>query len=854
MSTQNLQSSSKPITSLPPSLLVSATYNNQTKTTNLKFYEPKSQKLVIWNDETGHKPYCYSRLLPEDLDFLNERDDVLKIELVDRYDILKDEKTKVSKIIVADPLAIGGTQTDKSIRNLIETWESDIKYYENYLYDRSLIVGKYYEIQDGKIKPHDLKISDEVRIALKSLLWDKISNENVVNPKQFQDYISDWADLLNQPIPKIKRLSFDIEVEAEIGRIPDPKLADNKVTAIGFAASDGLAQVFTLKKEGMPKGENELESNIKVIFYDEDKEKEMISDAFALIKSYPFVLTYNGDEFDMPYLYNRAQRLGIQNKDNPLYMMRDSATLKEGVHIDLYRTLSNRSFQIYAFSNKYTDFSLNSVSKALLNEEKIDYGIELDNLNLYQLSNYCYHDALLTYKLSSFNNDILMNLLVVISRIARMPIDDIARMGVSQWIRSLFYYEHRQRGALIPKRDELEKKSAGVSRDAVIKDKKYRGGLVVEPKEGIHFDVTVMDFASLYPSIIKVRNLSYETVRCPHAECQKNKIPDTNHWVCSKNNGIASLLIGSLRDLRVNYYKSLSKKETLTEDQRQQYIVTSQALKVILNASYGVMGAEIFPLYFLPAAEATTAIGRYIIMETIKRCEETGIQVLYGDTDSLFLKNPQSEQVKDVIEAAKKDHGVDLEVDKEYRYVVLSGRKKNYLGVTKSGKVDVKGLTGKKSHTPPFIRKLFYELLEVLSKVENVEEFENSKKQISEKIASWAKKVEEKEIPLEDLAFNVMISKSPSEYVKTVPQHIRAAKLLESIREIKKGDIISYVKILNKPGVKPVELARSDEVDSKKYMEFMEATLDQITSSMDLDFDTILGKPKQTGLDQFFWN
>ena len=49
-------------------------------------------------------------------------------------------------------------------------------------------------------------------------------------------------------------------------------------------------------------------------------------------------------------------------------------------------------------------------------------------------------------------------------------------------------------------------------------------------------------------------------------------------------------------------------------------------------------------------------------------------------------------------------------------------------------------------------------------------------------------------------------------------------------------------------------LAKKEEMDSKKYMEFMESTLDQITSSMDLDFDTILGKPKQTGLDQFFWN
>ena len=94
-------------------------------------------------------------------------------------------------------------------------------------------------------------------------------------------------------------------------------------------------------------------------------------------------------------------------------------------------------------------------------------------------------------------------------------------MGVSQWIRSLLYYEHRKNGILIPKRDELEKRSSKVANESIIKDKKFRGGLVVEPKEGVHFDVTVMDFASLYPSIMKVRNLSYETVRCSHDECKK---------------------------------------------------------------------------------------------------------------------------------------------------------------------------------------------------------------------------------------------------------------------------------------------------------------------------------------------
>jgi DNA polymerase I len=842
------------ILSMPPSMLVSATYDNISRSAVLKFYDPKSQKLILWLDEIGHKPYCYSKLDPEELDFLQEREDILKIEKLKRQDLIKDEKIEISKITVTDPLAIGGTTGEKSIRNVIETWESDIKYYENYLYDRSLIVGKYYEIVDGKIKPHDLEISDEVKIALKSLLWDKVDSESMVDPKEFKDCITAWAELLNQPIPKIKRLSVDIEVEAEIGRIPDPKIAEKKVTAIGFKGTDGFDKIFVLRTEDTEEGKNELDENIEVVFYEKDKEKEMILDGFKIMEEFPFVLTYNGDDFDLPYLYNRAERLGIKKADNPLYMMRDSATLKHGVHLDLYRTLSNRSFQIYAFSQSYTDFSLNSVSKALLGKEKIDYGIDLGELNLYQTAKYCHNDALLTYELTSFNHDLLMNLLVIIARIGRMPIDDIARLGVSQWIRSLLYYEHRQRNALIPRREDLQKRSEGVLSDAVIKDKKYRGGLVVDPKEGIHFDVVVMDFASLYPSIIKVKNLSYETVRCSHEECKKNTIPQTNHWACSKRNGLTSIIIGSLRDLRVNYYKSLSKKETLSEEQRQQYTVVSQALKVILNASYGVMGAEIFPLYFLPAAEATTAIGRYTILETIKKCEAIGIEVLYGDTDSIFIKNPSEQQIQTVIEQAKADHGVDLEIDKVYRYCVLSNRKKNYLGVTKTGKVDVKGLTGKKSHTPAFIKKLFYELIDILSQVQTMDDFERAKNQISEKIANCAKRIESKEIPLEDLTFNVMLSKSPAEYVKTIPQHIRAAKQLESIREVKKGDKISFVKILNKPGVRPIELAKKEEIDSKKYMEFMEATLDQITSSMDMDFDTILGKPKQTGLDEFFWS
>ena len=841
---------------MPSAMLVSAAYDGVSKKALLKFYEPKSESLHMWWDETGHKPYCYSKLDIPDLGFLASRKDVLEITRVDKHALIDDDVCTFSKIVATDPLAIGGKpygdDSERSIRDIIETWESDIKYYETYMYDRQLTVGKYYQVENGNLVPADTEISDEVSLALKSLLWDKVDSDSMVDAEEFRSCISEWANLLNQPIPRIRRISVDIEVESTEGRLPDSKIADNTVTAIGLAGSDGFGQVLVLRTPGTEQGINELSPDVEVKFYEADCEARMIRDAFEILESYPFVLTYNGDDFDLPYLYNRAERLGIKRDDNPLHMMKDSATLKRGVHIDLYKTMSNRSFQVYAFGLKYTDFSLNSVSKALLGKQKIDYGIEFGEMTLYQTANYCYHDALLTYELTSFGGGVLMNLLVIISRIGRMPIDDISRLGVSQWIRSLLYYEHRVRNCIIPKKDELARRTEDVTSDAVIKDKKYRGGLVVDPQSGVHFDVVVMDFASLYPSIIKVRNLSYETVRCPHPECRKNGIPQTKHWACSKRNGITSVIIGSLRDLRVNYYKSLSKKNTLTEEQRQQYTAVSQALKVILNASYGVMGADIFPLYFLPAAEATTAIGRHTILETIRKCEDAGISVLYGDTDSIFIKSPTEEQIRYIVNQAKKDHGVDLEIDKEYRYCVLSDRKKNYVGVSRSGKVDVKGLTGKKSHTPPFIRKLFADVLEVLSKVQSPDEFERAKETISKMVLECHKSIHDRTIPLAEMAFSMMLSKSPSEYTKTQPQHIKAARQLDGKKDLKRGDRISFVKTVRN-GVRPLELAHKSEIDAAKYDEFLESTLGQITSTMDMDFDEILKKPKQSGLDQFFW-
>ena len=876
-------------------LLLSAIYSGDEQMVYLKFYDIQDNIIYFWRDRTNHKPYCYTKMqYRSTLEKITGREKKYVLEQTIKNDLISDKEVDLLKIIAPDPLSIGGTEN--SIREKVTAWEADIKYHENYLYDTGLIPGAYYIRRGEEIRQFENQISHQVQLELEKLLWSRIKDDaRKGNNDEYYQYITRWAELLNQPIPDLRRISVDIEVESEEGRMPTPRDHDRCVIAVGFVASDGFKKVLVLKQD------NSIDHNTTLIPETElcHTEKELLQKAFKIISSYPIIITYNGDDFDMPYLYARSQdpridpisKTVIPKNEIPIIIKRETfikrgsqaepVQIRHGLHIDLFRTFQNRSVQIYAFSHKYSEYTLNAICEALLNDGKIEFEGDISELPIHKLAEYCLKDAYLTFKLTSFNDNLLMKLLVVIARISRLSIDDIARFGVNQWIRGMLYYEHRHRNILIPRRDELQAKGSA-STTAIIKEKKYRGGLVVEPVLGIHFGVIVVDFASLYPSIIKVHNISYETVNCIHQSCKNDlsqQIPGTTHWICKEKRGLTSLLIGSLRDLRVNYYKYLSKNKALSSEERQLYNVVSQAIKVILNASYGVMGAEIFPLYCLPVADATAAIGRTTTTKTIEKCKEIGIDVVYGDTDSLFLKNPSNTQVDQISAWARSNLGVDLEIDKQYRYVVFSELKKNYLGVLADGTVDVKGLTGKKSHTPPFIRNAFYNILDILSKVNSEQDFESAKEKIKHIIQENARNLESRKIPSSDLTFNVMVNKSPSKYgkkltttssvkatsldggdaeienYKGLPQHIKAAKLLVEIgKEVKAGDIISYVKTKTGDGVKPVDLVKAEEIDTEKYLETMEATFDQLLSSLNFNFKSILGKPHQSSLDELFWS
>jgi DNA polymerase I len=761
-----------------------------------------------------------------------------------------DKEVILTKVVAKDPLTIGGRTRDcireiipedyskkvKKIEKQAKVWEAFIRYYQSYIYDRKLSPGMIYNITNGELVQVSYDNSEDVLDRTRQLFQEESGD--------FLQCIERWAWLLECPVPEFRRVALDIEVFSSVPtRVPNPSEAADPIICVALLGTDSQKRILLLKRDGVKEGNEKLPSDVNIEYY--DSEEKLILEVFKALWDYPFVVTFNGDDFDLQYLRQRALNLGLKRNQIPIQAGRRIYLLKYGVHIDLYKFFFNRSIQIYAFGQKYRGMTLNEVGESLVDMPKLQLIKPISELTYTELAIYCSRDAEITLKLTTFNDDLVMKLILAISRISRMPMENVSRQGVSRWIRSFLQYEHRRRNMLIPNTEDILLLKGVPATKAIIKGKKYKGGIVVEPTIGVHFNVAVMDFASLYPSIIKVYNLGYQSIRCPHNECKENKVPETPNWICTKHRALESLLIGSLRDLRIKWYKPKSKDDRLPKKLQNWYNVIQSALKVILNASYGVFGAETFDLYCPPMAEATAAYGRQAITKTIDEAKNLEIDVLYGDTDSVFLRAPSPEQIEALIKWTEKNLRLDLDLDKTYRYTVLSSRKKNYLGVYPDGSVDVKGLTGKKRHIPKLIENTFNEMKEILGNVTYPEEMYNAKKKIRRIVLDCYQKLKRREFELDELTFNIVLGKNPSGYIKTTPQHVKAALLLqEKGIDLRAGDLISFVKVVKKPHVKPIQLASKSEVDLDKYVGYLHSAFDQVFDALGLDFNEIIGLTK----------
>ncbi len=425
----------------------------------------------------------------------------------------------------------------------------------------------------------------------------------------------------------------------------------------------------------------------------------------------------------------------------------------------------------------------------------------------------------------------------MLSRVANLPVPmAYSNRQVSTWIKSILHNHLRRNNILIPTSKELRRDET---------KKSVQGGLTFSPQPGVYFNTVVVDFESLYPSLIDVYNLSHETLDCPHAECQNNKVPGLEHYVCQQRRGIYSVLMGAIKDLRIHWYKPLAKDKNISLEDRKLAQASSQLLKLILVSSYGVT-VRIHGIARPSLAESITAYGRHILQTTWDIAREGSLRPTYGDTDSLFLDDPRDEQVNRLIKTVKERLKLDLAVDERYSVCVLPKAMKAYFGIRKDGTPDVKGVTAIKSNSPAFIQNVFRDCVKEMANVKNQADYVEAKDRVQRVVRNAVKDLKTGKLPIKDLQYKVEVHEDPAEKMRDKALHQPyqcAVQLIDSGRSIQKGAAVSFVKV--KPfqyqgknfTVKPTELIRDfREVNVDDYVRNLRTALNQTFKPMNIEF------------------
>ncbi|MBS7632519.1 DNA polymerase II, partial [Candidatus Bathyarchaeota archaeon] len=397
----------------------------------------------------------------------------------------------------------------------------------------------------------------------------------------------------------------------------------------------------------------------------------------------------------------------------------------------------------------------------------------------------------------------ILDFAIQLSNLTCLPLDHVGTAAAGFRVEWFMIKQTRNTGELIPRRVEQPYRP-------------YTGAIVLKPEAGIHGDVAVLDFKSMYPTIMIKYNLSPDTYvleKEPVPAEEVYETPEVKHRFRKEPAGFyknALLYLIAVRDdIRSEMGKvPVGSGEYRVLDARQK------AVKVIANASYGYAGWIGARWYVKPVAEAATAWGRYIIANTIEIARKTGLKVIYGDTDSIFVKNEPQKICWIMAEIAQK-LGLEIKLDKVYTRVFFTEAKKRYAGLLPEGQLEIVGLEVIRGDWATIARNVQEKVLETVLK-------DNSPEKAVKIVQLFIRKLRQKQCPYRDLVIWKTLTKPAEEYaVKT--SHVEAAKMLRKAGwELTVGDKVGYVVVTGSgrlyERVKPHVFASYDEVDVEYYV------------------------------------
>lgn len=375
-----------------------------------------------------------------------------------------------------------------------------------------------------------------------------------------------------------------------------------------------------------------------------------------------------------------------------------------------------------------------------------------------------------------------------------------------------------------------------------------QGGHVLEPITGLHSNVWVFDFKSLYPSIIRTFNidpLSYVESPAPQED-----LIETPGGSFRRESAILPRMLDELFPRR-----DIAKKAR--DD------VASNAIKILMNSCYGVLGTPACRFFNPALANSITGMGREVLLWSKRWFETAGFKVLYGDTDSLFVQSgmPDADAARDlgrklvvqlngelasyITERWRVPSRMELQFEKLYLKLFLPrargstrGASKRYAGL-RHGKADdgveFVGMEVVRRDWTSLAKQVQRELYQRLFTEQSVDAY----------LYDIVKQVRAGKLD-DALVYRKNLRKGAEEYTATTPPHVVAARKSKQ----PPGRLISYV--ITTAGPEPLD-SIEHAIDREHYVtKQIKPVAEPVLATLGLDFEKVIGDTKQLDLLSMF--
>ncbi|OLD13493.1 MAG: hypothetical protein AUI97_04115 [Crenarchaeota archaeon 13_1_40CM_3_52_17] len=510
------------------------------------------------------------------------------------------------------------------------------------------------------------------------------------------------------------------------------------------------------------------------------------------------VFSFGGNTFDWPYLIKRANRtkakLSVGRDDGPARQsLYGHFSLTGRANVDLLDFSQDLyDVKIKTVENVARFLGVEASTPTIDETEYFDHWTGNDRSALV--------DQMKAQATSIFKvGEDALDYTIQLSNLSALPPDQVLAAAVGFRVDSYLMMEAHKLGELIPGREELN----------IIP---YKGAIVLEPSVGLHDNVAVLDFSAMYPSLMVKYNISPDTL-VDRGGDDAFEVPEVGHHFRKNPPGFYKIVLSQLIASRQAAKREAAKTSRGTPEHRILK-AREKATKVITNATYGYAGWAGSRWYTREVAESAAALGRDTINKSIEIAKNLGLEVLYGDTDSLFVQY-EEKLVHQFIKEIDKNLGLEINLGQMYRRILFTEAKKKYAGMLEDGELDVVGMEAIRGDWSNLARNVQSEVLKLVLQ-------DGSPARAKSYVTSLIKDLESAKVPKSSLVIWKTLTKRPDQYEVNAPHVEVARKMAKEGWPVTVGDKVGFI-ITKRAGklyqkAEPHFKVSMDQVDYEYYI------------------------------------